>query len=419
MDAPTQHQDSDAPKREMLSYRDSGTGRDHGRPRFHELVGTVRRTPPNADGKPPVIVVSELSRLFRNRADRAVVDELIAQRHADVVTARENIDTNTMEGRERYRAVADLLMLAYEGEPLVAATRAEVIDRYVEDVLDRWLELIGVPTEERTEPTADVRARLRALARRWGSREADVLLAAYREVADNHEPSELAPAVRELAVVGVRNSDLETLHLSDHIEQYDWRVITQAAAYALQALPGLPAGELDGDDPFAGAVDTYPTAAAAFAVLSRLEHGERERWTAPERPLPELSAEIAVVPMTREGADVLHAMDPRLPQRVAAALQRTSEQPPMFAVPSLKHISRNPHKLFGVCDYVLAHGGTLVTANVLVTPDEVVRREPLASYNDQNFAWSRLPVLFGAVKVGRNEPCPCGSGLKYKRCCGA
>jgi uncharacterized protein len=23
------------------------------------------------------------------------------------------------------------------------------------------------------------------------------------------------------------------------------------------------------------------------------------------------------------------------------------------------------------------------------------------------------------VKVGRNDPCPCGSGKKYKRCCGA
>ncbi len=23
------------------------------------------------------------------------------------------------------------------------------------------------------------------------------------------------------------------------------------------------------------------------------------------------------------------------------------------------------------------------------------------------------------VKTGRNEPCPCGSGNKYKRCCGA
>lgn len=23
------------------------------------------------------------------------------------------------------------------------------------------------------------------------------------------------------------------------------------------------------------------------------------------------------------------------------------------------------------------------------------------------------------VKVGRNDPCPCGSGQKYKKCCGA
>ena len=28
------------------------------------------------------------------------------------------------------------------------------------------------------------------------------------------------------------------------------------------------------------------------------------------------------------------------------------------------------------------------------------------------------PTSFGR-KVGRNEPCPCGSGRKYKRCCGA
>ena len=28
-----------------------------------------------------------------------------------------------------------------------------------------------------------------------------------------------------------------------------------------------------------------------------------------------------------------------------------------------------------------------------------------------------LPKSHGA-KVGRNEPCPCGSGKKYKKCCG-
>ena len=22
------------------------------------------------------------------------------------------------------------------------------------------------------------------------------------------------------------------------------------------------------------------------------------------------------------------------------------------------------------------------------------------------------------MKIGRNQPCPCGSGIKYKRCCG-
>jgi len=26
--------------------------------------------------------------------------------------------------------------------------------------------------------------------------------------------------------------------------------------------------------------------------------------------------------------------------------------------------------------------------------------------------------LLGTEKVGRNDPCPCGSGKKYKRCCG-
>lgn len=29
------------------------------------------------------------------------------------------------------------------------------------------------------------------------------------------------------------------------------------------------------------------------------------------------------------------------------------------------------------------------------------------------------PVVRDQPKVGRNEPCPCGSGVKYKKCCGA
>ena len=29
-----------------------------------------------------------------------------------------------------------------------------------------------------------------------------------------------------------------------------------------------------------------------------------------------------------------------------------------------------------------------------------------------------VPIVRATPKVGRNDPCPCGSGKKYKRCCG-
>ncbi|GAJ19710.1 unnamed protein product, partial [marine sediment metagenome] len=28
------------------------------------------------------------------------------------------------------------------------------------------------------------------------------------------------------------------------------------------------------------------------------------------------------------------------------------------------------------------------------------------------------PATVGSKKIGRNDPCPCGSGKKYKKCCG-
>ena len=32
--------------------------------------------------------------------------------------------------------------------------------------------------------------------------------------------------------------------------------------------------------------------------------------------------------------------------------------------------------------------------------------------------FKRESVRRQADKVGRNDPCPCGSGKKYKKCCG-
>jgi preprotein translocase subunit SecA len=30
----------------------------------------------------------------------------------------------------------------------------------------------------------------------------------------------------------------------------------------------------------------------------------------------------------------------------------------------------------------------------------------------------KQPTKVAGKKVGRNDPCPCGSGKKYKHCCG-
>lgn len=33
--------------------------------------------------------------------------------------------------------------------------------------------------------------------------------------------------------------------------------------------------------------------------------------------------------------------------------------------------------------------------------------------------WRQTKIAVNDNKVGRNDPCPCGSGKKYKKCCGA
>jgi preprotein translocase subunit SecA len=42
-----------------------------------------------------------------------------------------------------------------------------------------------------------------------------------------------------------------------------------------------------------------------------------------------------------------------------------------------------------------------------------------AALNAAAAAAKAAPVVRSGEKVGRNDPCPCGSGKKYKKCCGA
>ncbi len=44
---------------------------------------------------------------------------------------------------------------------------------------------------------------------------------------------------------------------------------------------------------------------------------------------------------------------------------------------------------------------------------------PLNVYRDSALEDIQLPYWRDSPKIGRNDPCPCGSGKKYKKCCAA
>jgi SEC-C motif-containing protein len=57
--------------------------------------------------------------------------------------------------------------------------------------------------------------------------------------------------------------------------------------------------------------------------------------------------------------------------------------------------------------------------------DEEVQHHELATFRKEDGAWTfvdgrivNLPFRRDQPKIGRNDPCPCGSGKKYKKCCG-
>ena len=43
---------------------------------------------------------------------------------------------------------------------------------------------------------------------------------------------------------------------------------------------------------------------------------------------------------------------------------------------------------------------------------------PKSKMDELNNSWKKSKIVVNPNKVGRNEPCICGSGKKYKKCCG-
>ena len=76
---------------------------------------------------------------------------------------------------------------------------------------------------------------------------------------------------------------------------------------------------------------------------------------------------------------------------------------------------------FGAFETLLAEIKDDIAHFILNTPVQARPTVPSRmSYSGASggAAGSRRPSRKGKTKVGRNAPCPCGSGAKFKHCCG-
>jgi preprotein translocase subunit SecA len=63
-------------------------------------------------------------------------------------------------------------------------------------------------------------------------------------------------------------------------------------------------------------------------------------------------------------------------------------------------------------------GGYGVSENIRATADVVPGGGEMQEASSGGGATATKPIVREGDKVGRNDPCPCGSGKKYKKCCG-
>jgi len=70
--------------------------------------------------------------------------------------------------------------------------------------------------------------------------------------------------------------------------------------------------------------------------------------------------------------------------------------------------------------------GTVTFKAKFETDEGLQDHQELSLFRKQDGRWyfvdasdpTKQPVVRSEPKVGRNDPCPCGSGKKYKKCCG-
>ena len=148
--------------------------------------------------------------------------------------------------------------------------------------------------------------------------------------------------------------------------------------------------------------DTMGEAAVFYATLVWAMFDRGHEATLPRLTTQNLADADKTV--TEALATIDGLADKAVHERVAPALVET--QPHIYA--KLAEL---------IAEDVKESAMTVETASVIIKPTEVVI-EAFDAALDGRRPGERQGTIVAEAKVGRNEPCPCGSGKKYKKCHG-
>ena len=150
--------------------------------------------------------------------------------------------------------------------------------------------------------------------------------------------------------------------------------------------------------------DAVGEAAVFYATLvwAMFDRGQDSASTLPRLTAQNLADADKIV--TEELGKIEGLADKPVHERVAPAL--VAKQPHIYA--KLAEL---------LAEDVKEAAMTAETANTIIKPTEVVIEAFDAAMSGTR-PGERQGTVIAAEKVGRNEPCPCGSGKKYKKCHG-
>lgn len=87
-------------------------------------------------------------------------------------------------------------------------------------------------------------------------------------------------------------------------------------------------------------------------------------------------------------------------------------------VPTVSLSEENPDMKTGmIMDGVTTHQGTSTSAEFNKTMNEAMPKLDEKTLQRLIAYQNRKPSIREFEKIGRNDPCPCGSGKKFKNCC--